>query len=117
MPNVGIWEILLLFLVLLLIFGPKRLPGIGRAMGKGVREFKESVTDQSKELKEAAQVMPDEFKEGFSFEDELEEESSEPAEEPATAASAASPASQSEPPVSDDPPEAASEADAEKVSG
>ena len=37
-------EILLLGLVVLLIFGPKRLPEMGRSMGRGFREFKQSVT-------------------------------------------------------------------------
>ncbi len=44
MPNLGIWEILLLLLVLLLVFGPKRLPEMGRSLGRGMREFKDSVT-------------------------------------------------------------------------
>jgi len=44
MPNVGPWEIILLLLLALLLFGAKRLPEIGRSMGKGMREFKDSVT-------------------------------------------------------------------------
>ena len=45
MPGfIGIPEILLLGLVVLLVFGPKRLPEMGRSMGRGLREFKESVT-------------------------------------------------------------------------
>jgi sec-independent protein translocase protein TatA len=44
MPNVGPWEIILLLLLALLLFGAKRLPEIGRSMGKGLREFKESVS-------------------------------------------------------------------------
>jgi sec-independent protein translocase protein TatA len=47
MPNLGIWEILLLLLVLLLVFGPKRLPQMGRSLGHGMREFKDSVTGKS----------------------------------------------------------------------
>jgi sec-independent protein translocase protein TatA len=43
MPNVGPWEIILLLLLALLLFGAKRLPEIGRSMGKGLREFKDSV--------------------------------------------------------------------------
>ena len=37
-------ELIVLAIVLLLIFGPKRLPEIGKSMGKGMREFKESVS-------------------------------------------------------------------------
>ena len=44
MPNVGPWEIILLLLLALLLFGAKRLPEIGRSMGRGLREFKESVS-------------------------------------------------------------------------
>jgi sec-independent protein translocase protein TatA len=44
MPNVGPWEIVLLLLLVLLLFGAKRLPEIGRSMGKGMREFKDSLS-------------------------------------------------------------------------
>ena len=37
-------ELLILLLVALLIFGPKRLPEMGRSLGRGMREFKDSVT-------------------------------------------------------------------------
>ena len=50
MPGfVGLPEILLLGLVVLLVFGPKRLPEMGRSMGKGLREFKDSVSGDKKE--------------------------------------------------------------------
>jgi sec-independent protein translocase protein TatA len=42
--GVSIWELMILMLVLLLIFGAKRLPEMGRSLGKGMREFKDSVT-------------------------------------------------------------------------
>jgi sec-independent protein translocase protein TatA len=49
MPGfVGVPELLLLGLVVLLIFGPKRLPEMGRSMGRGMREFKDSVTGDSR---------------------------------------------------------------------
>jgi sec-independent protein translocase protein TatA len=64
-PNIGVWEILIVFVVLLLVFGPKRLPGMGRSLGRGVREFKESVTDQGRELKESVTVTPAEFKDAL----------------------------------------------------
>ena len=41
--GIGIWELLILLLVLLLVFGPKRLPEMGRSLGKGMREFKDSI--------------------------------------------------------------------------
>jgi len=44
MPGwIGFPEIIVLLLVLLLIFGPKRLPEMGRSLGKGMREFKDSI--------------------------------------------------------------------------
>ncbi len=42
--GIGGWELVLLLLVLLLVFGAKRLPEMGRSLGKGMREFKDSVS-------------------------------------------------------------------------
>jgi sec-independent protein translocase protein TatA len=42
--GISIWELLILLVVLLLIFGASRLPEMGRSLGKGMREFKDSVT-------------------------------------------------------------------------
>ena len=44
MPNIGPLEIIIVLVVVLLIFGPKRLPDLGRSLGSGMREFKDSVT-------------------------------------------------------------------------
>ncbi len=45
MPGfIGLPELLLLGLVVLLVFGPKRLPEMGRSMGRGLREFKDSIS-------------------------------------------------------------------------
>ena len=52
MPNIGTGEIVLLLLLALLLFGAKRLPEIGRSLGKGMREFKESVTGKDDEPRE-----------------------------------------------------------------
>lgn len=49
--NVGMGEMLLIFLVVLLLFGAKRLPEIGSSLGKGIREFKSSVREIEHELK------------------------------------------------------------------
>jgi sec-independent protein translocase protein TatA len=49
--GLGMWEMLLIFLVVLLLFGAKRLPEIGSSLGKGIREFKSSVKEIEGELK------------------------------------------------------------------
>ena len=55
MPGwIGLPELLLLLLVVLLLFGPKRLPEMGRSLGKGMREFKESVTGNDRPDEPAA---------------------------------------------------------------
>jgi sec-independent protein translocase protein TatA len=55
MPGwIGLPELLILLVVVLLVFGPKRLPEMGRSLGKGMREFKESVTGNDKDDDEPA---------------------------------------------------------------
>jgi sec-independent protein translocase protein TatA len=44
---IGVPELLIVLVVLLLIFGPKRLPGLGKQLGGGLREFKDSVTGKA----------------------------------------------------------------------
>ena len=63
MPNVGPVEIIIVLVIVLLIFWPKRLPDLGRSLGRGMREFKDSVTgkdDDEKQLEErhAEQAAP-----------------------------------------------------------
>jgi sec-independent protein translocase protein TatA len=50
--NIGTGEIILLLLLALLLFGAKRLPEIGRSMGQGMREFKDSVTGANKHVED-----------------------------------------------------------------
>ena len=47
MGPIGLPELAIVLVVVLLIFGPKRLPGIGKSLGSGMREFKEGVTGKS----------------------------------------------------------------------
>jgi sec-independent protein translocase protein TatA len=54
---IGIPELLILFVVLLLVFGPKRIPEMGRSLGRGMREFKDSVTGRL-ELEPAEEQAP-----------------------------------------------------------
>ena len=50
MPGwIGPWELAILLVIVLLVFGPKRLPEMGRSLGKGMREFKRSITDKDHE--------------------------------------------------------------------
>ncbi len=43
MQRIGIWELLIILVIVLLIFGPKKLPEISRAIGDAIREFKKSL--------------------------------------------------------------------------
>jgi sec-independent protein translocase protein TatA len=42
-PNIGPMELIIVLVIVLLIFGPKRLPGLGKQLGGGLREFKDSI--------------------------------------------------------------------------
>ncbi len=48
--GLGMWELMLIFLVVLLLFGAKRLPEIGSSLGKGIREFKGSIREIERDL-------------------------------------------------------------------
>ena len=50
MSSIGPWEIMLILLVVLLVFGAKRIPEIARGLGKGIREFKDATNDIKREL-------------------------------------------------------------------
>lgn len=49
MPNVGPMELIIVLVIALLVLGPKRLPDAGRSLGRGMREFKDSLAGNSKE--------------------------------------------------------------------
>jgi sec-independent protein translocase protein TatA len=49
MGPIGIPELIIVLVILLVIFGPKRLPGLGRSLGSGMREFKDSISGNSKD--------------------------------------------------------------------
>jgi sec-independent protein translocase protein TatA len=44
MPNIGPLEIAVVLIIVLIIFGPKRLPELGQSMGRGIREFRNSIS-------------------------------------------------------------------------
>jgi sec-independent protein translocase protein TatA len=49
MPNIGPLEIAVVLIIVLIIFGPKRLPELGQSMGRGIREFKNSISGDKDE--------------------------------------------------------------------
>jgi sec-independent protein translocase protein TatA len=56
MPNIGPLEIAIVLIIVLIIFGPKRLPELGQSMGRGIREFKNSISgDKDKDSPEEKQ--------------------------------------------------------------
>jgi sec-independent protein translocase protein TatA len=79
--NLAMWtpgplEIVIILVIVLIIFGPKRLPDLGRSLGHGMREFKDSVTGKDKdELPQSSPGTPE------------REPEPEPEREPATTAS------------------------------
>lgn len=56
--GIGTWEILLIFLVALLLFGAKRIPEIAKGLGKGITEFKKAVKDVKDEIETAPDDTP-----------------------------------------------------------
>ena len=49
MPSIGPLELGIILLIILIVFGPKRLPGLGRQLGSGMRELKDSITGKDKD--------------------------------------------------------------------
>lgn len=49
-PNIGPMEIMILLAIVLIIFGPKKLPELGRSVGRGIREFKGSLSGEEDDL-------------------------------------------------------------------
>ena len=53
MFNLGSGELIVIFLVILLLFGAKKLPELARGLGKGINEFKDAVETSKKEIMDA----------------------------------------------------------------
>ncbi len=61
MPGwVGPGEIIILLIVALLVFGPKKLPEMGRSIGKGMREFKSSISGSDDDDDDVTPELPEE---------------------------------------------------------
>ncbi|MEW6448753.1 MAG: twin-arginine translocase TatA/TatE family subunit [Bacillota bacterium] len=48
-PHIGVWEVILIIGVLLVIFGPRKLPDVGRSLGQTIREFRKSTKEDGEE--------------------------------------------------------------------
>ncbi len=73
--RIGVPELLLILVVVLLIFGPKRLPEIGKSIGRGLREFRSASKDFQRSLDDDDSEEEEQEKKG-------KKESEEPEEEP-----------------------------------
>ena len=49
MPNVGPMELIVILAIALIVLGPKRLPEVGKSLGRGMREFKESLSGERRD--------------------------------------------------------------------
>ena len=61
--GIGMQEVLLIALVVLLLFGGKKIPELMKGIGKGVRSFKEGMNDVEKEIEEVKEIKEPERKE------------------------------------------------------
>jgi len=73
MGSIGTGEILLIFLIALLLFGPSKLPELGRALGRAVREFKKAETEVRDAITRGTQAGGEERKPETSSLQEAEE--------------------------------------------
>lgn len=81
MPNVGPLELAIVLIIALVIFGPKRLPELGKSLGNGLREFKDSVSGNGKD--DADDDDPPEIETSVDEEETVVEAASDHADEPA----------------------------------
>ena len=71
--GIGLPEMVLIFLVALLIFGPKKLPEIGRSLGKTLKSFQEASKEFEAEIKKEVDKVSEPFEEGKPMEAKLME--------------------------------------------
>lgn len=56
--NIGPMELVVVLVIALLVIGPKRLPEVGRSLGRGMREFKQSISGESRDEDDDVDVSP-----------------------------------------------------------
>jgi sec-independent protein translocase protein TatA len=54
MPNIGPMELIIVLVIALIVFGPKRLPDLGRSVGRGMREFREGIAGHDESARPTA---------------------------------------------------------------
>jgi sec-independent protein translocase protein TatA len=52
LQGLGMWEIILIFMVVVFLFGSKKIPELARGLGKGIREFKDATKEVKKEIED-----------------------------------------------------------------
>lgn len=63
MPNLGFQEIIVIFVIALLVFGPRKLPELGKSLGKGLREFRKATSDLKSSWEEQVRDIDKDVKE------------------------------------------------------
>ena len=58
MPNIGPMEIAIVLIIALIVFGPKRLPELGKSLGKGIQEFKGTIGGDKSDHEEQEKIEP-----------------------------------------------------------
>jgi sec-independent protein translocase protein TatA len=56
--QIGLPEVLIVLVIALIVFGPKRLPELGRSLGRGMREFKDSISGKGDDDQESSEKAP-----------------------------------------------------------
>ena len=86
MPNIGPMELAVVVIIALVIFGPKKLPELGNSLGKGMREFKSSISGDEDHKSEDASQHRLEATAGDANDEDVREERSTTTEPTPTAA-------------------------------
>jgi sec-independent protein translocase protein TatA len=58
MPNIGPMEIIVVLIIALVVFGPKRLPELGKSLGRGIQEFKGTISGEKADSDEQDAIEP-----------------------------------------------------------
>jgi sec-independent protein translocase protein TatA len=70
LENIGFSELILIFVAALVVFGPKKLPELGKSLGQGIREFKKATQSLTEEVTKAAmEEIPTDTKKPAAAED------------------------------------------------